>query len=130
MTRIAALGRSGTPAANPPHMRAGAPHFALAPPPPPQAGAIAPLGLTGLIALQDDDAPSRRDRAARHGGKHTLEALGLMQAALLGGEQASALSALSDAVDRMVEPADPTLLAIISAIRLRARIELVRHERI
>lgn len=130
VTRISALGRFKSLMASPSGVRSASPDFAVASAPPRQAAMVSAVGLTGLIALQDDDSPSRRDRAAQRGGKQALVALGQVQVALLRGDQGAAVAALGDAVGQMVEPADPALAAIIGAIRLRARIELARRGRI
>ncbi|MCF3946691.1 flagellar assembly protein FliX [Acidiphilium sp. AL] len=130
MTRIASLGRFSPLAMAAPSPRPDNPDFTVTSPPPRQAAVVTPAGLTGLIALQDDESPSRRDRAAQRGARQALDALGELQAALLGGSQSTAMAALNDAVERMAEPADPALGAIIGAIRLRARIELARRRRI
>ncbi|HEX7389221.1 MAG TPA: flagellar assembly protein FliX [Acidiphilium sp.] len=131
MTRIPPLDRP-RPAAT----AAAAPHpgtsagFTVTGPRPEPAGAMALTGLAGLIAVQDDDSPARRDRNAWRSGRRTLDALGQIQAALLGDDRNTALAALGDAVGRMTDPADPALGAITAAIRLRARVELARRGRI
>lgn len=90
--------------------------------------AAAPVGMIGLLALQDEDGPVRRDHAARRGGVDVLALLTRLQAASLDGPDDD-MAALREAIDRMSQPVDPGLATILSAIRLRARIELARHGR-
>lgn len=91
--------------------------------------AVAPVDMAGLISLQDEDGPVRRDRAAHRAGEQTLGSLAALQAALLGGARPD-LDALRQMIENMPRPADPALQTVIGAIRLRARVELARHERL
>lgn len=88
--------------------------------------ATGPLG--GLLAVQEIAEIRIRDRAAQIAGETVLGALGGVQAAGLAGDGARALACLHDAVASMIEPDDPALQRIIGAIRLRARVELARHQ--
>ncbi|HQT88235.1 MAG TPA: flagellar assembly protein FliX [Acidiphilium sp.] len=91
---------------------------------------VAPLALAGLLALQDDASPARRDRLARQGGEQVLTALESIQLGLLdevGGGLGARLSALDQAVAGMSAPADPALAPILAQIRLRAQVELARR---
>ncbi len=91
------------------------------------AAPVAPVDIAGLISLQDEGGPVRRDRAAHRAGEQTLGSLAALQAALLGGARPD-LDALRQTIEGMPHPADPALQAVIGAIRLRARVELARYE--
>ncbi|MGA9864976.1 MAG: flagellar assembly protein FliX [Acetobacteraceae bacterium] len=95
-------------------------------------GAAEPLsgvaGLSGLLALQESESVPIRDRDARRRGRDILAALGALQRGLLGGADPDGATVRLAAL--LAEPsvaADPGLNAILSAIRLRARIELARR---
>ncbi|MHB1304877.1 MAG: flagellar assembly protein FliX [Acidiphilium sp.] len=128
MTRISTLGGVAAARNGGTAPRGTATSFAPAVSRPSATATITPVGLGALLALQDEAAAPRRDRAARRGGESVLGALARLQAAMLddGGD----LSGLREAISRMTEPADPALAAIIAAIRLRARVELARRDRV
>lgn len=86
------------------------------------------LAIGGLLSLQDEAAPARRDLAARRGGEAILQDLSRLQTALLGGHAPGALDALRETVARLPQAADPQLTEILVLIRLRASIELARHQ--
>lgn len=91
---------------------------------------VAPLGLGGVLALQDDASPVLRDRLARQGGEQVLSALESIQLALLDeahGVLGVRLSALDQALAAMSAPADPALVPILAEIKLRAQVELARR---
>ncbi len=91
---------------------------------------VAPLGLGGVLALQDDGSPVLRDRLARRGGEQVLSALDAIQLALLDeakGGLGVRLSALDQALAAMSAPADPALVPILAEIKLRAQVELARR---
>ncbi|MDD2876505.1 MAG: flagellar assembly protein FliX [Acidiphilium sp.] len=96
---------------------------------PSTTGTIMPVALSGLLALQEDDCSHLKDRAARRGGERVLDALGKIQVARLDGCDHEALAALNEAIGSMTEPSDPVLVGILGAIRLRARVELARRDR-
>ena len=87
----------------------------------------ASAAISGLIGLQDEAAPARRDQAARRGSEMILHDLAKLQIALLGGHAAGAVLALRDALAYLPQAADPQLNSIVAAIRLRAGIELARR---
>ncbi len=84
--------------------------------------------LDAMLALQEAEAESVRDRAARRHGKALLEALAALQHALLGGEEGPALQRLAALLAAMPEAADPRLGAVLRAVALRAQVELARRE--
>jgi hypothetical protein len=100
---------------------------------PPQAvGTQATAGLDGLLALQESAGEAvdaaERDRHARTRGREVLAALASLQAAILGGGDPTAiLQRLRTMTDGLPAAADPVLAAALSAIRLRARVELARR---
>ncbi len=90
----------------------------------------APVGLHGLLALQEAEADAVQDRAARRHAGAMLDDLSSMQRALLGGDPdgtRAALSRLADAARRGPAAADPRLGAVVRAIAVRAEIEAARH---
>lgn len=128
MTRISSLGGVAAARSGGTAPRGTAASFAPTASRPPATETVSPVGLGALLALQDEAAAPRRDRAARRGGESVLGALTRLQATMLDG--GGDLSGLREAIFRMTEPADPALAAIIAAIRLRARVELARRDRV
>jgi hypothetical protein len=100
----------------------------------PFAGPLAgPIGettatsLSGLLALQEADAPVLRDRRAQRRGQDLLAALAALQRALLaGGDPADVLGRLASLATDLPSAVDPRLAAVLRAIGLRARVELAR----
>jgi hypothetical protein len=91
---------------------------------------VTPLGLGGVLALQDDASPVLRDRLARQGGEQVLSALESIQLGLLdeaNGGLGARLSVLDQALAGMSAPADLGLLPILAEIKLRAQVELARR---
>ncbi len=88
---------------------------------------IASASIAGLIALQDEAAPARRNQAARRNGEAMLDDLSRLQAAFLGAQAPGAVSALRQALAASPQAADPQLNHILASIRLRARIELAKR---
>lgn len=133
MSIVAALGQPASAALR--FRRAAGPGgFRLLEEADPQAPAAvagpAPMGLHGLLALQEAEADAAQDRAARRHAGSMLEELSSMQRALLGGDPdgtAAALARLADAAQRGPAAADPRLGAVVRAIALRAAIEAARH---
>lgn len=94
------------------------------------AAAAAPVGLHGLLALQEAEADAVQDREARRHAGSMLDDLSSMQRALLGGDPegtTAALSRLSDAARRGPAAADPRLGAVVQAIAMRAAVEAARR---
>ena len=101
-----------------------------------QARAAPSTAATGaMLALQKQIGsgtrcgPDRTDREAGRQGQEILEALTALQKTLLASSAGSAqglarLAALAE-MDPMVH--DPTLARVLSSIRLRARLELLRR---
>jgi hypothetical protein len=88
----------------------------------------APVALDTLLALQQMDEQTVRDRAARRHGLALLAALGRLQRLLLeDGDQAAALTELRTLADATPAAADPDLSAALEMTVLRARIELARR---
>ena len=94
------------------------------------AAAAAPVGLHGLLAVQEAEADAVQDRAARRHAGAMLDDLSSMQRALLGGDPdgtTAALSRLADAARRGPAAADPRLGAVVQAIAMRAAVEAARR---
>lgn len=97
---------------------------------PAAAAGPAPVGLHGLLALQEAEADAVQDRAARRHAGAMLDDLSSMQRALLGGDPdatSAALGRLADAARRGPAAADPRLSAVVRAIAMRAEIESARR---
>ena len=97
------------------------------------AGGAAPVTDAGaMLALQEDigrDADrsgGAPDREARQHGQDILEALATLQKDLLAGDPAQGLSRLAALAERMPTAHDPALARVLSSIRLRARLEILR----
>ena len=107
--------------------------FAVAEPGPGVAGpaaTTATAALDGLLQLQEFDDTATRDRQARRHGHALLQELAELQRSLLGdGPLEGVLDRLNSLVETLPLAADPGLAATISAIALRARVELARRGR-
>jgi hypothetical protein len=82
-----------------------------------------------MLALQEAEAELAGNRNARRHGLAVLEALRALQHGLLGatadsGQQVAALLRLADTTHGV---ADAGLADVLAAIRLRAKIELLRR---
>jgi Class II flagellar assembly regulator len=92
--------------------------------------ASAPVALDSLLALQQVDEPTERDRAARRHGQALLAALSRLQRLLLeDGDEAAALEQIRALAEATPAAADPGLAAAVELVVLRARIELARRGR-
>jgi hypothetical protein len=132
MTEIQGVGRPAAPrAAN----RVATPSGVFVPPEPAgtgQASAAAvshatPLG--SMLTLQELGGETLADRDARRHGHDMLAALAELQRALLAGsDDMAALRHLADLAEAVPQATDRRLAAMISAIVLRARVELARRQ--
>ena len=127
------IGRVGPPAGSGPGpRRAASPGFAVAPPASgPVAGPAAAspaVALDGMLALQQAEGETVRDREARRHGQGLLDALARLQRSLLAEGSADAeLAALATLLDTMPAASAPALAAALGAVALRARVELARR---
>jgi hypothetical protein len=88
----------------------------------------ASVALDSLLALQQVDEPTERDRAAHRHGQALLGALGRLQRLLLDdGDQTQALEQIRLLAEATPAAADPGLVAALDMVVLRARIELARR---
>ena len=88
----------------------------------------APVSVDALLVLQEMGGENVRDRGARRHGEAMLRLLAALQRARLGGggELATAVAELGGLIRGCPDAADPALRQLVSAIALRARIELAR----
>jgi len=92
------------------------------------SGPTEPACLGAVLTLQEMGDQTVQDRRARKHGQEMLALLAAVQRRLLSGEDiVAALKQLAELSDSVPRAADPGLAAIISAIRVRARVELARH---
>ena len=98
-----------------------------------QAGNAARVVDAGaMLALQEeagwdaDHAGASSDREARRHGQEILEALAALQRDLLTGNPAQGLSRLAILAEMAPGAHDPALARVLSSIRLRARLEILR----
>ena len=97
------------------------------------AASTSALSLDGLLALQGETDAVERDRKARRRGQDMLEGLAAIQRALLADgcsaatESAATLARLADLAGSLDVADDPALASVVTAIRLRALIELARR---
>lgn len=91
--------------------------------------ASASVGLHGLLALQEAEAGTVQDRAARRHAESLLDTLGLLQRGLLGGGTVTvALDRLATMAQAGPAACDPRLAAVVRAVTLRAAIEAARQQ--
>lgn len=92
-------------------------------------GAAAPTLIGAMLALQEAEPAGARNRAARKHGETILGALRALQLGLLGGNrEPDTLRRLARLAEALPEAADPKLAALVSAVALRAQVELARVE--
>ncbi|MFC0408916.1 flagellar assembly protein FliX [Roseomonas elaeocarpi] len=93
------------------------------------ATAAAPLAAVGLLAIQEEpDDPAERDRQGRQRAAAMLEELQALQRELLSGRADPArLERLASLAEGRAA-SDPVLADALSAIALRARVEIARYE--
>ncbi len=101
------------------------PETAAAEPPPPAAG----VTLAAMLALQEAQSGALQNQAARRQGFALLAALSDLQKDLLAplGSDETALATLTRLAGEPPQTADPALATLLDAIRLRAKIELLRR---
>jgi hypothetical protein len=91
---------------------------------------VVALGLENMLALQEVDDATDRDRGARKRGTAMIAALTDLQRVMLTGQDpTSALRALNELAAGDSGADDPRLGAILRAIVLRSRIEIARRQR-
>ena len=90
-----------------------------------------------ILALQEEQAAyagkllQADDRDARRQARDLLKALADLQKDLLAGDAAAGALARLEVLANMAETAcEPGLATLLAAIRLRARLELLRQERL
>jgi len=93
------------------------------------AAPVPGVALASMLALQELGGEAQEDRAARRHGLDLLAALAGLQRALLAGRaDPAALQGLVELAASVPRAADPRLAAMLSAIVLRARVELARRQ--
>jgi hypothetical protein len=94
------------------------------------AAASAPAVLGSMLALQEFGGEQVQDRAARRRGQDLLGLLSELQRAMLAGaDGAAVLARLAELAVDLPAAADERLTVMLSAIVLRARVELARQRR-
>ncbi|HEY6439078.1 MAG TPA: flagellar assembly protein FliX [Acetobacteraceae bacterium] len=87
------------------------------------------MSPASMLSLQEVGGETVEDREARRRGNDMLAALGELQRALLaGGGDAGALQRLVELSASVTRATDPRLAALVSAIVVRARVELARRQ--
>ena len=87
------------------------------------------MSPASMLTLQEVGGETVEDREARRHGNDMLAALGELQRALLaGGGDAGVLQRLMDLAASVPRATDLRLAAMISAIVVRARVELARRQ--
>jgi Class II flagellar assembly regulator len=91
--------------------------------------AAPPVGLAGMLALQEAETETARNGKGRRHGLAVLDALRELQGDLLRetGGGAAGMRSLARLAGQGQEVADQGLADVLSAIRLRAKIELLRR---
>ncbi len=133
MRRIDRVAGSAMPGSGRAKAAAGEGGFNVEPGSVPAEGAgrsqeVQPAGLTGMLALQEAEAEVAGKRNGRRHGLALLDALQDLQRDLLAPvddqAQISGLARLAEAIPAVT---DPGLADVLAAIRLRAKIELLRR---
>jgi hypothetical protein len=93
------------------------------------SGPTEPACLGAVLTLQEFGDQTVEDRRARKHGHDMLALLAPVQRSLLTGEDVvAALQQLADLSSSVPRTADRRLAAMISAIQVRARVELARRQ--
>ncbi len=84
--------------------------------------------LSGMLALQETETETVQDKNARRHGFALLDSLAQLQKSLLSPEadNAAEIETLALLASEMPQAANPGLAAALAAVRLRAKIELLR----
>jgi Class II flagellar assembly regulator len=92
------------------------------------AETVPAAALASMLSLQELGGDAAEDVQARRHGHDLLAALAELQRTLLiGGDDAAALQHLAELAASVPHAADRRLAAIVSAIIVRAKVELVRR---
>ena len=92
--------------------------------------AASAVGLVGMLALQEGESDAVQDRAARRHGQDMLGELAALQRALLSADgDPTRLESLAALAQRVPQATDPRLRALVTAIVVRARVEMARYDR-
>ena len=113
--------------------RGGAPPFMAAETEAPAgtagAAGVAPAALASMLTLQELGGETGEDRQARRHGQLLLNTLGELQRELLGGlGDGTTLERLTTLLAAVPRATDRRLAAMLSAIVVRARVELARRQ--
>jgi Class II flagellar assembly regulator len=93
------------------------------------AASVAPATLASMLALQELGGETGEDRQARRHGHQLLGTLAELQRELLGGQgDATTLERLVALLAAVPRATDRRLGAMVSAIVVRARVELARRQ--
>lgn len=93
------------------------------------AAGVAPAALASMLTLQELGGETGEDRQARRHGHLLLGALGELQRELLGGlGDGTTLERLATLLGAVPRATDRRLAAMVSAIVVRARVELARRQ--
>lgn len=90
----------------------------------------APIAMGGLLGLQEyaGNRDGDGDAPARHQADTLLTDLAALQRTLLGGgDPAAVLGRLEGMLGSVPPTGSPVLLALLGAVRMRARVELARR---
>jgi hypothetical protein len=84
-----------------------------------------------MLTLQEYAGETAEDRSARQHGQDMLATLAALQRALLGaGDAQAVLSRLTELLAAVPLATDRRLAAMVSAIVVRAKVELARRENV
>ncbi len=92
------------------------------------AACMTDVSLASMLALQEVDHPTERDRRARRHADTMLDELRALQLSLLdGGDGAAGLQRLAVLMGSLPIATHPGLRAATASVALRIELELVRH---
>jgi hypothetical protein len=90
------------------------------------------VGLSGMLALQEEQGGAVQDREARRRGQELLAELAALHLVLLGGTDETGTTAVLHRLAGLARAvplaASPALRQAIAAIVLRSRVELARYD--
>lgn len=96
---------------------------------PAAAASVHGTSIASMLTLQELGGETVQDREARRHGHDILSVLAELQRALLaGGNDAAALQRLAELASSVPLATDGRLAALVSAIVVRARVELARRQ--
>ncbi len=94
-----------------------------------ETATVASVSLSSMLALQEVDSPTERDRSARRHAEYMLDELEGLQIELLGHPlDPERMSRLSSLVRSLPVATHPGLRVAVASVALRAGVEMARQD--